>query len=310
MKLETLHAFRDEIEKSAAMPASLVRAGRFLSESPGRTALIGAGVGALGGAATADEGDRLHGALRGALGGAAVGGAVGGAGRAYRDTHLLSKQPLSTGEAVVGTVKRLGEGAVRFGKRQIHGLTGAYADPAQTGIRSSVEAARRSELVEKRLADRLKDVADPAHAQKLREGAQKELHGLKEWGQQGDAALKAGVTSIPGVARGLATKGKRVETLKALGHEMTGGGGLMSVGGALGVGLPAATGVADLARGDESAQGGRTIRQKAVGLGTNLGVGALTAGMPFGAQLVASSAADAVGQRLARGRAPVPGVAS
>lgn len=298
MNRETFHAFSDEIEKLAAMPASLVRAGRFLSESPGRTALLGAGLGAAAGAATADEGDRLHGALRGALGGAAVGGAAGGAGRAYRDTHLLSPTPLSTGQAIAGTAKRLGEGVVRFGKRQIHGLTGAFADPAQTGIRSSVEAARKTDLVQKRLADRLKDVSDPAKAQKLREAAHSEVSRLKEWGEQGDRALKAGVTSLPGVVRGLATKGKRLETVKALGHEMTGGGGLMSMGGALGVGLPLATGAADLARGDESAQGGRTLAQKAVNVGTNVGMGALTAGMPFGAQMIAGSAADALGQRL------------
>lgn len=297
MNIETLSAFRDELEK-LAVPAALVRAGRFLSESPARTALLGAGAGAVGGAASSGEGDRLGGAVRGALGGAALGGAVGGAGRAYRDTHLLSNTPLTAGQAVLGTAKRLGEGVKRFGRRQIHGLTGAYADPAATGIRSSHVAKEQANLLEKRLADRLKDVKDPLHAEKLREGVKKQIEGVHAEGAAGDAALKAGITSLPGVVRGLASKDRRAGTVKALGHAMTGGAGLMSVGGALGVGLPAAVGVHDLSRGDESATGGRTIAQKAMNLGTNVGVGALTGGLPLGAQMLVGSAADAAGQKL------------
>ena len=295
MKLDAIKAFRSALEKEAS-PFRAV--GRFLSESPMRTALLGAGVGAAGGALTAQPGEGAEGALRGAIGGAVLGGTVGGAGRAFRDTRLLANRPLGLGETIAETGRRLGHGLEQGVKRQIHGLTGAYADPAQTGIRSSHTAAQRVRLLEARARDQLRG-ANPDQAAKIRSALAESIAAAQEEGRQGDAALRAGVTSLPGVVRGLAGP-NRLETLKALGREATGHGGLLSLGGTLGVGLPVVSGAADIAAGDESAAGGRSLAQKVVGAGTNVGVGALTSGMPFLSGMAITGAADTLGQALAR----------
>jgi len=299
MNSDMFSAFRDELEKCAAPPL-LAQAGHFLRQSPLRTAAIGAGVGALAGAAANPE-DRLGGARRGALLGGAVGGIGAGAARAARDTQLLAGRPLSAMETVTGTAKRFGEGGAAFVRRQVHGLTGAYADPAKTRIRSSVEAARRQNLLDARLGDDLRMARNPQRAEAIKQRAAQEAASLKEWGEGGDRALKAGITSAPGVVKGLAGKNRK-ETLSALKDEVLGGRGggrkaqAMALG--LGVGLPAVSGLYDISKGDESAAGGRTVGQKAMNLATNVGVGTLTMGMPFGAQMITSSAADALGQKL------------
>jgi hypothetical protein len=83
------------LEKSAALGMSMARAGKSIGEMNPylSSALLGSGVGALGGAGygavTGDEGDRILAALRGAGAGAA-GGAAGGAG-SYGLARLLSK---------------------------------------------------------------------------------------------------------------------------------------------------------------------------------------------------------------------------
>lgn len=299
MNRHTFTAFCDELQKSAA-PSFLSQAGHFLRQSPLRTAAIGAGVGAAGGALANPE-DRLGGAARGALlGGAAAGTAAGGA-RALRDTQLLAGKPLTTGQAVKETAKRVGADVAAFGKRQVHGLTGAFADPAKTRIRSSVEAARQQKIMDARLLDDLKFAKNPEHAAKIKQKADAARQSLKEWGEGGDRALEAGITSAPGIVRGLAGKNRK-QTLGALKDEVMGGRGASGGGRALalgmGVGLPAVAGIHDLSKGDESAQGGRTVGQKAMNLATNLGVGTLTMGMPIGSQMIASTAADALGQKL------------
>ena len=302
MNLYTFAAFCEELQKVAvATPSLLSHAGHFLRQSPVRTAAIGAGVGAAGGAAANPE-DRVGGALRGAGVGAAVGGIGAGGARAVRDTQLLAGKPLTAGQTVTETAKRLGSGALAFGKRQIHGLTGAFADPAKTRIRSSVEAARQQKLLDARLADDLRFARSPAHAKKIEDSARSAKESLKEWGESGDRALEAGITSVPGLVKGLASRKTRGKVLGAVKDEVLGGpgaGGLArgaSVG--LGVALPAALGVHDLSKGDESAQGGRTVGQKAMNLATNLGVGTLTLGMPIPASMMVSTGADMLGEKL------------
>jgi hypothetical protein len=234
--------------------------------------------------------------------GGAVGGIGAGAARAARDTQLLAGKPLTAGQTAVETAKRLGSGAAAFGKRQVHGLTGAFSDPTKTRIRSSVEAARQQKVLDARLVDDLRFARNPEHAAKIRGRADAARDSLKEWGEGGDRALAAGITSAPGIIRGLASKKTRGETLGALKDEVMGGRGAGGTGRAaalgLGVGLPVVAGIHDISKGDESAQGGRTVGQKAMNLATNVGVGALTMGMPIGAQMVTSSAADALGQKL------------
>lgn len=296
----TFSAFCDELQKVAAPPL-LSQAGHFLRQSPLRTAAIGAGVGAAGGALANPE-DRLGGAARGAMLGGAVGGIGAGTARVARDAQLLAGKPLTAGQTAVETAKRMGSGAAAFGKRQVHGLTGAFSDPAKTRIRSSVEAARQQKVLDARLVDDLRFARSPEHAAKIKQKAETASKSLKEWGEGGDRALAAGITSAPGVIRGLAGKKTRGNTLGALKDEVMGGRGASGAGRAaalgLGVGLPVVAGVHDLSKGDESAHGGRTIGQKAMNLATNVGVGTLTMGMPIGAQMVTSSAADALGQKL------------
>lgn len=296
----TFSAFCDELQKVAAPPL-LSQAGHFLRQSPLRTAAIGAGVGAVGGALANPE-DRLGGATRGAVLGGAVSGAAAGGARALRDTQLLAGKPLTAGQTVAETAKRIGGGAAAFGKRQVHGLTGAFSDPAKTRIRSSVEAARQQKIMGARLVDDLRFARSPEHAGRIKQKAEAAGKSLKEWGESGDRALAAGITSAPGVVRGLASSKTRKETLGALKEEVMGGRGAGGAGRAaalgLGVGLPVVAGLHDISKGDESAQGGRTKTQKAMNLATNVGVGALTMGMPLGAGMVTSTAADALGQKL------------
>lgn len=262
---------------------------------------MGAGVGAVGGAAANPE-DRVGGALRGAGAGAAVSGIGAGGARAIRDTQLLAGRPLTAGQTLSETVKRIGGSLAAFGRRQVHGLTGAYADPAKTRIRSSVEAARQQKLLDARLTDDLRFARNPEHAQKIRQGAESARAALKEWGSEGDKAIAANITSLPGTLKSLASKKTRGQALSAIKNEALGGAGAGGLGRTaavgLGVGLPAATGAYDISKGDESAEGGRTVAQKAMNLATNVGVGTLTLGMPIGAQMITTSLADEAGQRL------------
>lgn len=74
-KVASLISF--SLEKKAGLLDTAMYAGKLLMKSKAvRNAAIGAGIGALGGAATAGEGNRLSGALKGGL----LGGLAGGAG--------------------------------------------------------------------------------------------------------------------------------------------------------------------------------------------------------------------------------------
>jgi hypothetical protein len=111
------------------------------------------------------------------------------------------------------------------------------------------------------------------------------------------AAVAQGITSIPGLARGLTSAPK--ETLRHVGREAFSGG---KAGLALGVGLPVALAAPDLSRGDESATGGRTMRQKLVGFGSNVVGGTLTAGVPIVPQIIGGGVIDGVANRVLGGK--------
>jgi len=265
--------------------------GRSIAESPTRTALLGAGVGAAHGYATRGEGESgSSAALRGGLRGAAIGGGAGLLGRRYQDTRLLDPS-LSGGQAIGATAKSIGRSVKNFGARQLHGLTGAYADRAgDIGLRSSATAEKEIDLLRRRAASK---TMTPAAASSL----EAQIASARSAGQHGDAALAAGITSVPGVARGLTTAPGR--TLRAMGSEIMSGG---RTGAMLGVGLPVAMSVPDLARGDESATGGRSMRQKLVGLGSGVTAGALTSGLPVIPQIASSMAFEHGANRLLGGR--------
>lgn len=121
-------------------------------------------------------------------------------------------------------------------------------------------------------------------AKSVKDFAKRQAHGLTgAYGHEAaniglnPEAVRAGITSLPGLARGVATKPR--ETLKAVGREALSGGATVGLG--MGVGVPVAFAAPGLLRGDESSKGGLSVRQKAVNLGTDIAGGALTAGVPI-----------------------------
>lgn len=156
-------------------------------------------------------------------------------------------------------------GRSNFGKRQIHGLTGAFANTAAEAAAIGLDAT--------------------AHAQ--------------------------GISSIPGIARGLANSQTRGATARNLGSFMLHGG---APGGSLKqrafnytmAGLPVAMAVPGLMRGDESATGGQTRTQKVLNLGLNTAGSVLTAGMPIVPQMIGSLGVGALAEKITRPRTPQP----
>ena len=288
MNLETLSAFSTQLQKeAAAAPLSLARGvGRFLSETPAQTALLSSLGGAAMGAYQNDD-NRIGGALGGAWRGALAGGMIGGAGRVYRDARLMNPT-LSGGRALA---KHMGGELADFGRRTVHGLTGAY-NPAEIGMTSTQAAKKETRLLGARLKDQLQHVTDPAERANLIDAARTSIKSVREGGRAGDKAIAMGVTHLPGTVRGLASSKTRGDTAKYLGKQMIGGGGLM--GTAMGVGVPLGFGAYDLMQGDESASGGRTVPQKIVNLGVGTATGAMMGGMPMGSQLAAQMGIDQV----------------
>lgn len=262
--------------------------------------MIGAGIGGAAGAMSADEGNRVSGAIHGALRGGAIGGLGAGVGRAYRDTRLLAaskNQPLSAMGAVVPTAQRLGRQAMNFGKRQWYGATG-MGNPDDIRMAGNATSARKARLLDLRAADEMAHAPSLEAKEKLRQNAQSAVKSELESGQRSQALQDAGVTNVPGMAKALWDPQKRRMALRAMGRTMADGPG----GIGLSVGLPVAFSAPELLRGDESAQGGKSMTQKVVGLGANLATGAAFGGMPIVPQLALGTAADMGVQRAFRPR--------
>jgi hypothetical protein len=182
----------------------------------GAGALMGAGVGAAHGAATAPEGARGAGAVRGAI----LGGAAG-----------LAGGQLAT---------RAGRQQVtRAVQRQAHSLTG-YAPRTQAQI-----VAGKSRFGGRGWTGKERE---EAYKRMLAPGT--------EVSPEMQRAAQEGLTSIPGVMRGFATKGKRLETLKNIGR----------VQGPLGIGMTgimAAPAIAEGVRTGDPAVVGQAIGSSA-----------------------------------------------
>lgn len=302
METTALRGMRGHLEKSAArIPASVLRAlETSVHNGPLHGAALGAGAGALIGAASGEEGNRASSAFRGAIRGAAIGGVTGAVGQAAHDRRLLSPS-IGAGEALRGGIADVARVPVRFAKRQLHGFTGAYADrPGEIGLRSTATAHGDIDKLRRRLEHRVRS-ASPEERTRLVKEFEGHRNNLLADGLRGDAALAAGVTNMPGIVRGLRHDPKN--TLKALWRESTGGS---RRGTALSVGVPLVLSAPDIARGDERDVGGRSMRQKVVGLGTNLAGGVVTSGLPAVPQLVGGVAFDELGQRITRSRRRVP----
>lgn len=277
-----------------------IQVARYLTQSPLRGAAIGAGAGAAAAAVQKNEDGSRKSLLRGAVHGAAVGGALSGAGRAYRDTRLLNPGASALG-AVGLTAQRAGTGVANFARRQVHGFTGHYNSDA-IGMNGLARARQKVDLLKRRLDD---DIAhSPGSADKLRAAFKGEAAAVHQTGAQAQKLTDAGLSTIPGAAKALWQPGSRGKALRAMGNTLSGGGGAKGL--ALSVGLPVALQAKSLARGDETETGGPSMKRKLVGLGSSIGIGALTAGLPIVPQLVAGTALDYGAQRLTQPRKAQP----
>ena len=306
MTPDTLRSMRLELEKRAAVYKGLARrAARAFTRSPMAstvaTGTAGAAVGGARGAiAERQQGGSgiiggVAGAAQGGILGAAAGGATSGLGRSYRDAKLLNPA-LSRSGAVGAALARGGKKVTDFGKRQVHGFTGSHRNrPGEIGLRSRATAEKKITLAELRAKDELKHVSDPKKRKKIQETLKSRASRLREVGAQGQESLEAGATSLPGLARGFRDDPKRLG--KALMHETTGGS---KAGTALALGAPVAMMGPSLAKGDESATGGRSLKQKLVETGTMIGGGVLTGGLPIVPMVAGGVAIDAAGQALLR----------
>lgn len=288
----------DGMKKLAAGPLpgrALGYLGRALAHGGvSRGAVAGGLVGAGAGALSAPEGsstfDRIERAGRMGLTGAAIGGGAGAVARKARDIQLLNPGLHTSKSLAKATLGEMGTDVANVARRQLHGLTG-YADEAAQdamNLRGKVPAAREAHLARLRgvdqglTAEQIKATVDP----------------IMQRGAQGDAARRAGITTVPGTIRGVWNDPKG--TAKALYNDILPPGSSAwdkALTGMGYVGLPVGMAGLDIARGDESDQGGRTLGRKILGHTANIAGSALTAGLPIGSGMLAQEAVN----RLAGG---------
>lgn len=328
-----LPSFGEELLKQANKLDLLRRAAQA---ARGQAGAIGAGAGtgaALGGAlgglgagvksyqdareVGAGRGDALRyglsrslsGASRGAMAGGALGAAAGGLGGARAR------------QAASGLIEKDVAGVpARFAQRQLHSLTG-YADKAQLQAMrgGSYDAKRRLQQAgtalagadpskssfTQRLVGAVKNTAPKTQVDKAMNEVRRASSGL----EAAQAAEEAGLTSIPGVLKGLAGRaeagGKQLSPLQAV-KTMTGeqwkGSGLG--GKALMLGFPA-SGLVSAAQAPADASEGRAERVgKALATGlaysTPMGIvgqSALAGGLGGGAGLVGAGIDKTLGRR-------------
>lgn len=271
LKEDTLLAFRDELRKTAAPNL------QHLLGGVGSGAGVGALTGALGGAALGavrgakagrEEGTgAVTGGLSGALGGAArgagLGAALGGASGALAPRiSRLSQAPGALGASA------------RFGKRQVHALTGWAPEGGLEAIRGGAYDAREALRT-----------AKPQHRQQ----AQKAL-------ASSAAAQEMGLTNLPGYVKAIKDKGlKEVVKTDAAAQWHSGGVGMK----ALGVGLPALALASEVGK-KESPDGpgkGELVGRSAAGAVGGL----LGSAMPIAGQIALGGAMGAAGGMVGRG---------
>lgn len=287
------------------MAGFLSSAGRLIAHNPWAVTGIGAGLGAAAGAGreafrAPEERNYLRGALRGGAAGLGAGAVVGHGGAAMRNTMLLRPELSGFGNIAKATGQRIGTDASHMAQRQFHGLTGyggrdaAYLD--RIGIAGTHTARQEADLARKQFMDR---VPRGGHSHEDILAHTQHLQGIREQGAVAQKFRDLGMTSLPGAAKAVVTNPR--EASKAIWNQMTGGGGTLGkVIGVTGVAMPAALGARDIARGDESATGGRTVGEKVLGTAADVGTGLLTAGMPLGAGAIAGGLIGRGASRVGR----------
>jgi hypothetical protein len=235
---------------------------------------------------------------------------------------LRNPQLRGAGEVATATGKHIGQEASNFAQRQFHGLTGyggkdlKYLD--RIGIAGEHSAAEKAKVLGLHAEDKLRHHArtvagmnDPyaqAHGivehSRLQKSVGDELvsnvKNVHEEGALGQRFQNLGMTSMPGSVKAVVTNPR--ESSKLIWDQMRGGGGGLSgpggsrvgamAGIGLGVGLPVAFAAHDISKGDESATGGRNIKQKILNAGVNTGVGLATGGVGILPQMVAGMGID------------------
>jgi hypothetical protein len=264
----------------AAKGLSSAGAGRLVGTG------IGAGVGAAGGAAANPE-DRTGGALRGAL----LGGVAG----------------LAGGQVAT----KAGRGQVkRFGQRQLHGMTGyvprTAAQKAQgigfagKGLSADQRVAALKNIgmdVGSKVTNRSKALREAMENQvlvkKLSPNVRKRLAGMEVGGIEARRrAAEQGLTSIPGVLKGMAKN--PLQTLKT-GFQSQGPTGMMLATVPTAMMIPGA--VSGKGYGSEE-YGGRGGVGKMIG--ENLGYAALGAA-PIAPMIAGAALAGKAGELIHRG---------
>ena len=282
-------------------------------------ALVGAGTGAalnVAREATSGKEDKNYlGALaHGAALGAATGAAAGHVGRTARDLKLgiTARQGANVGKNLSGTAlagqtaREIGHQAKQFGQRQLYGFTGK-GDPGKIGLQGKAWGAQKAKVLETRHADDLlkaRSAGKPAdQIAKMQTAHKKQLADVAESAASGQKRIDTGIDNIPGLVKGLGkkeTRGKTWGALKEHGIGASTGAKMMSIG------IPVGMTALDLSKGDESAQGGRTIGQKLVGGAVDLGTGIATGGMGALPSMAAFTAASSATDKLMGVKKPKP----
>jgi len=347
---DVLEGFRDELKKHAGyfdviknprVASALGLGGAMGGVGVGAGALVGAGVKGYRGYKDAkeqgaDTRSALSAGLTSGAKGAVVGAGVGALGGKLLGAGAGAIAPEMAEKARVALTNTKGVNTfANFGQRQIHGLTGATPKEglgsigmgAAPRLKGWNDAERAAASADKSIGKSFeeakieppsgfmgfnkkspKDLIDQLHVDKLR--AQAADQGKSY--MAGHAAEEAGLTSLPGVIRGLSTPGQRLDTLKkTLGDQWHGTSPAMK---ALTIGMP----IADLAINASSEDDGTGSRARHIGSSLAGAVGGtLLSPLPMGSQMLLGTGLNAAGgalggavdkvQKKIRGVLPPPG---
>ncbi len=307
MREDFFPEFSSEFWKTAAPNLAALRsaltAGTAAAKKQVGAVGSGIGVGALGGAVlggagkgvaeysrSSREGDPggvsamrtlgagLQGAFHGSLLGAGVGGLAGAAGGA---------KARELGKALAGREGAVGR-AARFGQRQVHGLTGAVPEGAGSRV-EAIRAMGAGAAPAKARLDAARNAMADQDGPALQKGFRDFVAARKGY-EAASSAENLGMTSLPGMAKALATR--PLEAARAAVGEQWHGGGAAHK--AIAVGLPVAGAVSSVVTPSQPDGPGRAERTLGA-LAPLTGVNTLPLSGMIGAGVLASKALKTTG---------------